>query len=683
MAIRKPESLRRAVTEFARNQQQRFHINLLTAHLTDRGIQLRENSQGRLVDILHESSLVFTGDDTVFVPRNSFFEGTKFLVSRTADEIEANVLIPGHRFVPFHSHDVLPWKCQIRDSSGKELPTKRTERKIRDILIYYTFFDLKNLPLILSLDKQENIAAFQEDDTADQTVWITVYDLQNAFLGREISDVERILFTVVDWDQGLFSISPASELDGLDARERWVRRLERGFDRAFDDLGLPASMEETIAYAMFYAGRSILNNPSLHLGGFVQESDFVDFVPFGPDTCLWQKGPADRVSTARRHRPRLPRGDDDSMDAILADLGLSLSSEEVEAYMRDQLFLRHSSIQEVMDRIAGGNALTFHDNLQHAAFDGFVEELWGRLQTSYNYFADQTSGRLRNRALEILDTHLTWLRALDQSGTSFEEIPGQEMATLGQTVAQLSELLAALNRTENIPQDEYETMEQALALYEEALSEQIRDIEGKTHVSSPIDRTHSDRIIDLTKRLREKSASIYVLKVELKCVHPSIWRRIQLPGFFTLSNLHEVLQVAMGWADSHQHSFTIGRIEYRKPESDVDGELGFRDETTSSLDELHLEPKHTFSYLYDFDDSWEHIVTVEQILDGAEVAARHRRTAQCLEGNRACPPEDCGGVSGYERLLKALNDPKNPKHDICPESFDIESINRNMERLCL
>jgi hypothetical protein len=158
------------------------------------------------------------------------------------------------------------------------------------------------------------------------------------------------------------------------------------------------------------------------------------------------------------------------------------------------------------------------------------------------------------------------------------------------------------------------------------------------------------------------NAPVYQLKVVLAESKPAIWRRIQVPGNANLGWLHAVLQVTMGWTNSHLHHFLTAETRYSDPRNNEDmstGEEAYRDEAKATLTQAAPDEGTQFSYEYDFGDSWGHQVTVEKILQPDAAAAT---VALCLEGARACPPEDCGGVWGYERLLKILKNRKHPEH---------------------
>lgn len=172
----------------------------------------------------------------------------------------------------------------------------------------------------------------------------------------------------------------------------------------------------------------------------------------------------------------------------------------------------------------------------------------------------------------------------------------------------------------------------------------------------------------------------------MRSAHPAIWRRILIPGNTTLLKLHDILQIVMGWEDAHLHMFKIPGLVYEDPMNDVYGDISTILEAHYKLKQLIQYEGQRFSYEYDFGDSWEHELVVEKILSGME----RLRNPICLKGKRACPPEDVGGIWGYENFLKAIQDPKHEEHEdylnwigdgFDPEDFDLEEVNVRLQRM--
>ncbi|MCC2638866.1 MAG: plasmid pRiA4b family protein, partial [Moraxellaceae bacterium] len=138
------------------------------------------------------------------------------------------------------------------------------------------------------------------------------------------------------------------------------------------------------------------------------------------------------------------------------------------------------------------------------------------------------------------------------------------------------------------------------------------------------------------------------LKVTLRGSKPAIWRRLLVPGNFNLAQLHLALQIGMGWQESHLHQFVAGEDCYGPDDSD---NLSCpKDEAAMMLQKVLRAEGDTLIYEYDFGDGWEHTVLLEKFIPYAEGEPLPR----CIDGKRACPPEDCGGVGGYAYLLKVM-----------------------------
>lgn len=169
-------------------------------------------------------------------------------------------------------------------------------------------------------------------------------------------------------------------------------------------------------------------------------------------------------------------------------------------------------------------------------------------------------------------------------------------------------------------------------------------------------------------------AQIYQIKVTLRDSKPPIWRRLLVSSETTLASLHDIIQIAMGWEDSHLHAFEVGEDRYSAPMEDLFDDLDFKDERRVKLSKIVPDEGFKFGYEYDFGDSWNHIILVEKILpaDPAQVVP------VCIKGKRACPPEDVGGVWGYDTFLEAIKNPNHPEHDMYTEwvgdDFDSEAL---------
>jgi len=140
----------------------------------------------------------------------------------------------------------------------------------------------------------------------------------------------------------------------------------------------------------------------------------------------------------------------------------------------------------------------------------------------------------------------------------------------------------------------------------------------------------------------------------------------------------------MGWKGYRLHQFMVRAVRFAEPDDEfVPGPIDYRGIT---LNQIAPRRGSTCVYEYDFGDSWEHLIEVEDELPIESVTPA---VPHCLGGARSCPPEDSGGPHGYERLLTALRDPDDEEHDeyrrwagrrFDPEAFDLDAVNRRLSR---
>jgi hypothetical protein len=177
---------------------------------------------------------------------------------------------------------------------------------------------------------------------------------------------------------------------------------------------------------------------------------------------------------------------------------------------------------------------------------------------------------------------------------------------------------------------------------------------------------------------------VYQFKITLQGTEPPVWRRIQVRDG-TLDQLHGYIQTAMGWTNSHLHAFRIGDRVYGDPMMLQDTFDDTGDSTTTQLSDILPKTgrRFRFQYEYDFGDSWHHEVLFEGVLR----ADSKVKYPLCLEGARACPPEDVGGIWGYADLLQALQKPTTERQEellewlgeeFDPEAFDAAKATKAM-----
>jgi len=181
--------------------------------------------------------------------------------------------------------------------------------------------------------------------------------------------------------------------------------------------------------------------------------------------------------------------------------------------------------------------------------------------------------------------------------------------------------------------------------------------------------------------------NIFRLKITLKEMKPQIWRMVDVPDNITFEELHDVIQALFEWGDQHLHTFLVPDIDGEMIEigpnipedDDRDPDDVYLNERFEFVSEFLTSKRRHLTYVYDFGDNWELGIDLKEILE----YDTDREYPFIVKGKRASPPEDCGGVFGYQELIDILKDPKHPDHEVNvkwlgedhdPERFEIDLI---------
>ena len=184
-------------------------------------------------------------------------------------------------------------------------------------------------------------------------------------------------------------------------------------------------------------------------------------------------------------------------------------------------------------------------------------------------------------------------------------------------------------------------------------------------------------------RAPKTPVSIHELEISLCEIEPRVWRRFAVRSNITLAKLHDIVQVVMGWMDSHLHQFVTNDDTHYAPLSpygDPDWDERVSNSGKVRVHDVLPTKGAQLLYQYDFGDGWEHDVILEALLP----PGNDGRYPIVEAGRRACPPEDVGGIHGYAHFLEVLANPKHPEHQdmlewvgkpVDPASFDVTQAN--------
>lgn len=631
--------------------------------------------ESRVKSLLSENQLIFTrqGED-LYIPRAGYFKHSRFLINPTPEEIKGGFLIPGHRFIPFCHPEIFPGTITM-SLEGREVKRTKAQKRFKELYIYHNLIGLDRLPEFLLFDSESNAQMMESENPEEEIVSLTVFDLKDFYENTGFRIGDAIEVVVKDWHNGIYEMnfSPAAERGDRKKVLKWISKMDKAFDSVFSGMGLPLEMEEQIAYAFFFSGDYVIKNPLIHFGGFLAQSKKVSFKQLGGKTFLWyedeEPGMDDLIRLSEIS------GNFDSLEDILKDIKSSVTLIEIEAHMRDELYNRASDYSAVLKRCFKNWIPEFFDSYQEDKFHLYLKEHWEEIKTSYNFFTDQKRGKIRNWALKIFEKWHEWFKKLDDEQVSMDALPQEEIINIRRYLDGLNHIFNLCNHENDISEMEEVRIYHFLDETESYLGNAVKIIEENIKPKLSL------------VRHEESAAPYFVLKISLKGAKPPIWRRIMVSGNARLSALHRAIQILFEWEECHLHEFKIKERFYGAPGKEDLYEV--IDEETILLREIIDQAKQKFLYTYDFGDSWEHQIAVEKILSSDEVPEKGQDFF-FLGGRKAAPPEDSGGIWGYQSLQEVLADKKHPEYDellewiggepLNPDFIDTEAIREKFSR---
>ncbi|MEO6949340.1 MAG: plasmid pRiA4b ORF-3 family protein [Ginsengibacter sp.] len=181
----------------------------------------------------------------------------------------------------------------------------------------------------------------------------------------------------------------------------------------------------------------------------------------------------------------------------------------------------------------------------------------------------------------------------------------------------------------------------------------------------------------------------FEFRIQMKGIsRPPVWRQLKIPDNCTFHQFHLAIQISFGWYNSHLYLFSKRGFGSDFSIQIPYGESEFNevDSRKTKLKSIFKKVGDQFLYIYDFGDSWTHHIILDKI------TTEKILKPICINGKGKCPPEDCGGVDGYQDFLEAVQNPDNPEYEETrvwiglendeewnPAEFDLEEVNKMLD----
>ncbi len=671
-------SLELALKNFTSKVEDSFTLEQVMQHL-EKTIDAKKNYH-LILKLLQQDPWIFWEiKKEMGIPQHLYFHNATFRMVPRLEEIQKEILIPGHRFLPFCSQEVLPCDCKLF-WQDHEISTKILQYQSKDLIAFHSLMGLAGMLLYIDkqnspgkqkkkLEKMNFISLIDDLMSQSEKIALKVYDFSEFYKKNNFQLGDSILVTVLDWKKGIYKIaySPLSEIENHPKEcKLWLKQMEDALEKVVEEKNMGANVHSQLAKAFFFAGKEIFHFTGYHIGGLLEKSKKIelnDITPYGLLTHKSKK--AAKIPNLLELLIAENENINQELEEILDYIQSPMVESIIEKFMLDEFFHGTKSFERVLQRcFSTVSSSCFKDREQEKKFYDLLKEMWQKTEKSYNPAIDKHTGKCRSRALLLYEESFSWARS-----TTKDNFTRSLLEKIDDLVCDIHDLVLRYKledyldkQQEGEQMKEIEKQEKLLQMLKTEVLEFISKKETKKKTSK--------------KNTKDSSSSIYQLKISLMDTKPPVWRSIQVKSNTTLEQLHYIIQDSMGWEDYHLHAFEINHENYG-PEEENSEKI--------SLDQIIQKEKQKFRYTYDFGDSWEHQILVEKILP----AEKGKKYPVCVAGQNACPPEDCGGIPGYYNILEIMEDPDNEEYEemlewlggeFNPSAFDLKEVNKNLKR---
>ena len=444
-----------------------------------------------------------------YISRKSLFTNSKFLIKPSEFEIDSGILVAGHRFTPFCSSKLFASKIKLTDSTTlKNISKKKLHIKISDLMIYYTILGFSVMHEELGYF-DENHEKITEMFNSDPEFVLNVFNMSKFYKETAFNSGDYILAEVIDYNKGICNIEylPAKSLiNSVGDISNWCHDFQEAVletVKKYDNCTHELNIYKQLSEAFYIADKSLLEQPVIHLGGFLNFSEKVEMVNNDSNTILWEVDreyvpPArsllnesiDKFSvddgnidedfmdminnvvgeldpeSLEQFTELLMNEDNDrgknklkKLDDILEYMGYNLGEEELIAYMRDELYSGSDKLETVKNRCYDDRDEFYPEVSEKLHI--LTDKLWKKVKKSYNVFADKRVAELRHRLLELNDKNNKWQRNIDGSDgkVTLDDIPKKLFDVILEMTPQLMFLLIDLNKPNKLKAKDIKLME--------------------------------------------------------------------------------------------------------------------------------------------------------------------------------------------------------------------------------
>ncbi|MDR1218474.1 MAG: plasmid pRiA4b ORF-3 family protein [Treponema sp.] len=645
-----------ALYDFLKNAVEPFTLEEVAAYVHDADTTRSGRLAVQIAALINVKRLAFPTGSKKWVSRRGCFEQARFIIKPSRTEIMNGILIPGHRCVPFANPLLRPkeysffWK-------KKSIRWTGIEGEPEEFYPYYTIFGEEYTPHYIAMENEDNEYAYSE---REEPAVVSVSTLNMSGIYRETGFVpgDGFITKTLDWRIGSFSLEKISkEVWSESDLTDWLSVAEDGFKKAFKTLGPGVSTEEQIAHAYFFGGKRMCDIPAHSLEEFLYEkTDCIEIVPYGIETRFWFAGKEIPDSKSLLDGQRIP--DRTLIEDILYSKQIPASEFVVQAYVRDALYRRDTSVENVLLRLIPSNIVQTLNSREWNILSDYIAEVFAEIQPGYSLFTDKAAGPIRQNLADLHTAVVEFAATLRKDSMNEAYLPQQVFIMLSQVQTHAANLLDELSDEEEPSEIDILAMDNAyqgmLDTYDEV----------RSMISDSLSAFRKSNIYLVKNDGKQKGRLL-----QIGVGGTDVWRRVIVPETYTLEDIHAVIQKLFSWEDDLPYRFTRGGASEH---GEIEGSAIERDVTIRELNAQRM-----LDVNYEYGELWN----VKIIMLSPEES---EKLAVCVAGENAAPPETINGPVRFRKDIFALEAGTAEEKQVAekklgagfdPHFFDIDQCN--------
>lgn len=442
------------LNNFFRNVDSVFSLKDLQNYLKKHKFKVNDKV---LIHNLMEDSNIIPLRDSNYITRSAIFNGSFFTVKPSKLEIENNILIIGHRFMPFLNPEEMPHEY-IVNFLGSEISKKEMSFDTYKITPFYELFGTEYIPHFVSNDPANYDLDYSvvAECGLPKTVKLTVLDCSSLYKFFEMKYGDRIACVVTDWENSIVEITPMPNeknnpfQDTKDDKKRrkWYENAEKGLLKVFENCGPCSSIERQLMWLFITCSQELFINESGSIEELIKKSKLIGIEPYGVETRLWRKGEDIPLKDSFDEQLHFYSSENDDFSEDEDNIPNYI----LKSFILDALYRKDNDIDALYDRIMGVFNIISDKDKRNFLLQ--LKKNHAIISKEYNWFADHYVGQFRTFALDLYVKLYELKNDLKTIEERIDTLPSQPMVIYVQLVEHVSRLLAAFQEPELISDEE-------------------------------------------------------------------------------------------------------------------------------------------------------------------------------------------------------------------------------------